>query len=239
MIPRTVDMIFEEVLQLQQTGWSFEVQASMAEVYNEAVIDLLHRASGEEASLSGRKVPVADAASVHALLRRAARERHVAATAANERSSRSHAIFQLSLLGKCRLGGQEREVEGLLSFVDLAGSERLEKSGASGDRLKEAQHINRSLSALGDVIEAIGRRGRKGRHAADQAQQHVPYRNSKLTQLLRDSLGGDAKTLMFVNVAPLASNLGETLSSLRFAAKVHACNLGVAKRSALERSEGS
>jgi len=255
MIPRSVDLIFREVEQLQQTGWSFEVHASMAEVYNEAVLDLLasrqhsqnsasstsdsssteasfamssERERSEAKFVSGdpqlgfRRVPVKDASAVHALLRRAHRERHVAATTANERSSRSHVVFQLSLIGRCEVPGQQREVSGLLSFVDLAGSERLHSTGASGERLKEAQHINRSLGALGDVIEAIGRKS-SCRGSASALAVHVPYRNSRLTMLLRDSLGGDSKTLFFVNVSPLLEHLGETLSSLRFASKVHAC----------------
>ncbi|CAE8682597.1 unnamed protein product, partial [Polarella glacialis] len=253
MIPRSVDLIFREVEQLQQTGWSFEVHASMAEVYNEAVLDLLasrqhsqnsasstsdsssteasfamssERERSEAKFVSGdpqlgfRRVPVKDASAVHALLRRAHRERHVAATTANERSSRSHVVFQLSLIGRCEVPGQQREVSGLLSFVDLAGSERLHSTGASGERLKEAQHINRSLGALGDVIEAIGRKS-SCRGSASALAVHVPYRNSRLTMLLRDSLGGDSKTLFFVNVSPLLEHLGETLSSLRFASKAN------------------
>jgi len=240
MIPRTVDLIFKEVEQLKKHGWEFEVSAGMVEVYNDSVLDLTApRAPSSPPSPSEgdsrgsdqpscRKVSVRDAPAVYSLLRRANRERHVAATAANERSSRSHAVVQLALAGRCTVPGQQREVSGLLSFVDLAGSERLERSGAVGERLKEAQHINRSLCALGDVIEAICRKGAlKG---AASASVHVPFRNSRLTMLLRDSLGGESKTLMFVNVSPLQEHLGETLSSLRFASKVHACSVGVAKR---------
>lgn len=243
VIPRTVDLIFKEVSALEFSGWHFEVHVSMLEVYNEAVNDLLARPGDavrarsasrdvwtardeteQRPECNGRRVLVKDAAAVHTLMRRAARERHTAATDANDRSSRSHAVFQLSLSGHGQVGGSRREVEGLLSLVDLAGSERLEKSGATGDRLKETQHINRSLSALGDVIEALARRGKGGQHG------HVPYRNSKLTMLLKESLGGDSKALMFVNVSQAANNLGETLSSLRFAAKVHGCNVGVASK---------
>lgn len=92
-----------------------------------------------------------------------------------------------------------------LSFVDLAGSERVKKSGSSGSQLKEAQSINKSLSALGDVISALFLGG-----------QHIPYRNHKLTMLMSDSLGGNAKTLMFVNVSPAESNLDETYNSLMY-----------------------
>jgi hypothetical protein len=92
-----------------------------------------------------------------------------------------------------------------LSFVDLAGSERIKKSGSEGSQLKEAQSINKSLSALGDVISALSSGG-----------QHIPYRNHKLTMLMSDSLGGNAKTLMFVNVSPVESSLDETHNSLMY-----------------------
>ena len=108
---------------------------------------------------------------------------------------------------------------GVLNLVDLAGSERLSRSGAQGDRLKEAQHINKSLSALGDVIAAIA-----GREA------HVPFRNSKLTYLLQPCLGPGSKALMLVNLSPAAASAPETLCSLRFAAKANACELATAKR---------
>ena len=99
--------------------------------------------------------------------------------------------------------------KGKLSFVDLAGSERVKKSGAQGDTLKEAQAINKSLSALGDVISALA-----------SEQQHIPYRNHKLTMLMSDSLGGNAKTLMFVNVSPTDGNVEETQNSLTYATRV-------------------
>lgn len=109
-------------------------------------------------------------------------------------------------------------LRGCMHLVDLAGSERCDKTDAVGDRLKEAQHINRSLSALGDVIAALA-----------QKNAHVPYRNSKLTQLLQDSLGGQAKTLMFVHISPEPDALGETLSTLKFAERVSTVELGAAK----------
>lgn len=93
-----------------------------------------------------------------------------------------------------------------LSFVDLAGSERIKKSGSAGKELKEAQSINKSLSALGDVIGALA-----------SGNQHIPYRNHKLTMLMSDSLGGNAKTLMFVNLSPAKSNLDESYNSLTYA----------------------
>jgi len=233
VIPRTVDLIFQEVQELSSKGWSFEVRCTLLEVYNESVFDILAsrqkldmgKDTNRAAGTDGRQAiehftsrPVSDAAQVHRLLAKAARERHVSSTALNDRSSRSHSVFQLSLEG-FRHGGES--VSGLLSLVDLAGSERVSASMVSGDRLKEAQYINRSLSALGDVVEALKRK---------KPGSHVPYRNSRLTMLLKDSLGGDAKALMFVNVSPCLSQLPETLSSLRFAAKVHACEVGLARR---------
>jgi hypothetical protein len=97
--------------------------------------------------------------------------------------------------------------------VDLAGSERVKKSGSAGKQLKEAQSINKSLSALADVIGALSSDG-----------QHIPYRNHKLTMLMSDSLGGNAKTLMFVNVSPAESNLEETYNSLMY---VFLCSLSL------------
>ena len=99
-------------------------------------------------------------------------------------------------------------------MIDLAGSERVSKTDASGDRLKEAQNINKSLSALGDVINALG----------DRKKGHVPYRNSKLTYLLQDSLSGNSKVLMFVNISPVTYNVSETVCSLTFATSLQ--NIG-------------
>jgi len=267
IIPRAVDLIFHEVEELQQKGWKFDVYATLLEVYNEVVVDVLAHRGGADAAIgatahsatidqapvdarsasttshgSGSSVGgqynvrrVQDADAVHALIRRAARQRHVASTACNDRSSRSHSVFQLSFEGLKDSRSQRREVKGLLSLVDLAGSERVEKSGAVGERLREAQYINRSLSALGDVIEVLARRGQQGHNSKELGSGHVPYRNSRLTMLLKDSLGGDSKALMFVNISPCLRHLPETLSSLRFASKVHACNVGVAKRHAAEK----
>ncbi|KAG8385989.1 hypothetical protein BUALT_Bualt03G0102400 [Buddleja alternifolia] len=144
------------------------------------------------------------------------RNRAVGATALNERSSRSHSILTIHVRGKELVSGSL--LRGCLHLVDLAGSERVDKSEAVGERLKEAQHINRSLSALGDVIAALA-----------QKSSHVPYRNSKLTQVLQDSLGGHAKTLMFVHINPEVNALGETISTLKFAERVATINLGAAQ----------
>lgn len=151
---------------------------------------------------------VASEEDVAAVLGRAAASRSVESTAMNATSSRSHSVFMLNITG--RHAGCDTVLHGSLSLVDLAGSERLARSQAEGARAKEACNINKSLSALGDVFQALAARA-----------AHIPYRNSKLTHLLQPCLGGSGKTLMVVNVNPDPASSGETLCSLRFAAKVN------------------
>ena len=133
--------------------------------------------------------------------------RHISATNMNATSSRSHLIFAMLVETQNRL--TKKTTVGKLSLVDLAGSERVSKTDATGDRLKEAQAINKSLSALGNVISALS-----------TGEKWVPYRDNKLTQLMSDSLGGNAKTLMFVNFSPVDYNADETQSSLVYASRV-------------------
>ncbi|PMB65521.1 Kinesin-like protein klpA [Beauveria bassiana] len=199
-------------------------------VYNEELNDLLvpnernskkleirhDEARKQTTIVNCTMVKLSSAEVVETMLNEAQKNRSVAATKANERSSRSHSIFILKLVGKNLATGEQ--CEGTLNLVDLAGSERLKHSQAEGDRMKETQNINKSLSCLGDVIEALGR-----------GSGHIPYRNSKLTHLLQYSLGGNSKTLMFVMVSPLEAHLKETLTSLRFATKVHNTHIGTAK----------
>ncbi|KAH9648634.1 kinesin-like protein KIN-14L [Citrus sinensis] len=141
--------------------------------------------------------------------------RAVSSTAINNRSSRSHSVLTIHVHGKDTSGSILRSC---LHLVDLAGSERVDKSEVTGDRLKEAQYINKSLSCLGDVITALA-----------QKNSHIPYRNSKLTLLLQDSLGGRAKTLMFAHVSPEVDSFGETVSTLKFAQRVSTVELGAAR----------
>ncbi|AQL00659.1 kinesin-related protein16 [Zea mays] len=142
--------------------------------------------------------------------------RAVGSTALNERSSRSHSILTVHVRGVDLKNGSTSR--GCLHLIDLAGSERVERSEAIGDRLKEAQYINKSLSALGDVIFSLA-----------QKNAHVPYRNSKLTQVLQSSLGGQAKTLMFVQINPDTGSYSETISTLKFAERVSGVELGAAR----------
>ncbi|KAF8636137.1 hypothetical protein AX17_003760 [Amanita inopinata Kibby_2008] len=194
-------------------------------------------------------VPLQSPHQVRSLLALAQSRRSVAATLVNERSSRSHSVFTLRISGvnvgignvgkgdpfsssTGFFGGTGERCEGSLNLVDLAGSERLNVSFAPGvmadrERVKETQAINKSLSALGDVIAALGERGESGVAAANK---HIPYRNSKLTYLLQNSLSGNSKTLMVLNLSPLATHLQESLTSLRFATKVNNTTLGTAKK---------
>lgn len=226
MIPRATHMIYDTMTKLKEKSWEYNMEGSFVEVYNEDLHDLLtptdrNSSDGKAKKLEIRhdearkqttivnckSVQLNSAASVEKILGEAQSNRSVAATKANERSSRSHSVFILKLVGENSATGER--CEGTLNLVDLAGSERLKHSQAEGDRMKETQNINKSLSCLGDVIEALGR-----------GTGHVPYRNSKLTHLLQYSLGGNSKTLMFVMVSPLETHLKETLTSLRFATKV-------------------
>jgi kinesin family member C1 len=225
MIPKATHMIYDTITKLKEKSWEYTMEGSFVEVYNEDLNDLLtpndrtsdgktkkleirHDEARKQTNIINCKtVPLNSASSVEKMLQEAQKNRSVAATKANERSSRSHSIFILKLVGENSATGER--CEGTLNLVDLAGSERLKHSQAEGDRMKETQNINKSLSCLGDVIEALGK-----------GSGHVPYRNSKLTHLLQYSLGGNSKTLMFVMVSPLETHLKETLTSLRFATKV-------------------
>jgi len=144
----------------------------------------------------------------------------------NEHSSRSHSLLSVEVEGENLIAGIK--YVGKLHLIDLAGSERLSKSLATGDRLEEAKAINKSLSALGNVIEALQKKS-----------SHIPYRNSKLTYLLSDSLGGHAKTLMFINVSPNNTDAEETNCSLQFATRVRKVELGQAVQSKVVGGTGN
>ncbi|KAG6867872.1 hypothetical protein C0993_009946 [Termitomyces sp. T159_Od127] len=252
MIPRAVEQVFRVTEDMKSKGWTYTLEGQFLEIYNETINDLLgshdfdkkkHEIKHDPKTGTTRVTDItvlalASPAHVRTLLAQAQRRRSVAATLVNERSSRSHSVFTLRIRGVSTAG---ETCEGCLNLVDLAGSERLNVSfgpgyvgaGAAGgiqvekERVKETQNINKSLSALGDVIAALGEKGSGG---AGAEGKHVPYRNSKLTYLLQNSLVGNSKTLMFLNLSPLAAHLNESLTSLRFATKVNHTNIGTAKK---------
>ncbi|KAI4355983.1 hypothetical protein L6164_000037 [Bauhinia variegata] len=213
------------------SSFLYEIGVQMVEIYNEQVRDLLltdgsprklgimnHSPSKGVAVPDARMVPVKSPSDVMKLIELGLRNRAMGATAMNERSSRSHSVVSIHVEGTDLKSGST--LHGNLHLVDLAGSERVDRSEVTGDRLREAQHINKSLSALGDVIFALS-----------QKSSHVPYRNSKLTQILQSSLGGQAKTLMFVQLNPDVVSFSESLSTLKFAERVSGIELGAAKSS--------
>ncbi|KAK0600915.1 hypothetical protein LWI29_019570 [Acer saccharum] len=192
---------------------SYDNSVQMLEIYNEQAIYFSQNGINvPEANL----VPVSSTSDVINLMNLGHKNRAVSSTAMNDRSSRSHSCLTVHVQGRNLTSGGI--LRGSMHLVDLAGSERVDKSEVTGDRLKEAQHINKSLAALGDVIASLV-----------QKSTHVLYMNSKLTQLLQDSLGGQAKTLMFVHISPEPDALGETLSTLKFAERVATVELGAAR----------
>ncbi|KAM0845450.1 hypothetical protein ACQ4PT_056355 [Festuca glaucescens] len=229
-------------LQAQRKGTiDYEISVQMIEIYNEQVRDLLQDSgnrrypfihfkfsvvwSKEKIRNTSQKglavpdasiVPVTSTSDVVELMNQGQKNRAVGSTAINDRSSRSHSCLTVHVQGRDITSGAI--LRGCMHLVDLAGSERVDKSEVVGDRLKEALYINKSLSALGDVIASLA-----------QKNSHVPYRNSKLTQLLQDSLGGQAKTLMFVHISPEPDAVNETISTLKFAERVASVELGAAK----------
>ncbi|XP_050432495.1 osmotic avoidance abnormal protein 3 [Adelges cooleyi] len=219
IIPRAFEHVFEAISVTDDV--KFLVLASYMEIYNEEVRDLLSadtkkRLELKENSERGVYVQELSHHAVHnvvecqKLMEQGWRNRATGATMMNADSSRSHSIFTLSV-EMMSMSHDAEEVKsikrGKLSLVDLAGSERQAKTGASGNRLKEATKINLSLSALGNVISAL----------VDGKAKHIPYRDSKLTRLLQDSLGGNTKTLMIACLSPADNNYDETLSTLRYA----------------------
>jgi kinesin family protein C2/C3 len=224
---RAIEDLFQ-IIQRNGHESSFEVKIQMLEIYNEQLRDLLDENQEKKleirsAPISGVNVPgviIKNVQSVEEVLHFmefGQQNRAIGATAMNERSSRSHSVFTIHVSSESRLSGSETHA--CLHLIDLAGSERVGRSEATGERLKEAQHINKSLSALGDVISALASK-----------QGHIPYRNSKLTHLLQDSLNGNAKVLMLSHIAPEEDNCSETISTLHFATRVSNVTLGKAKK---------
>ncbi|KAK2861752.1 hypothetical protein Q5P01_001285 [Channa striata] len=217
VIPRAFEHIFESIQCAENT--KFLVRASYLEIYNEEIRDLLGTNTKQRLELKEhpeRGVYVRDLSmhTVHSvgecerIIEQGWKNRAVGYTLMNKDSSRSHSIFTIHLeICSIDAVGQDHLRAGKLNLVDLAGSERQSKTGATGERLREATKINLSLSALGNVISAL----------VDGRSKYIPYRDSKLTRLLQDSLGGNTRTLMIACLSPADNNYEETLSTLRYA----------------------
>ncbi|XP_062247750.1 kinesin-like protein KIFC3 isoform X4 [Platichthys flesus] len=226
---RALRLLFSEVTE-KAPDWDYKISVGMVEIYNETLRDLLGENPTDKLDIkmnpdgSGQlyvpgltEFPVQSPEDINRVFELGHMNRATACTNLNEHSSRSHALLIITVCGFNAATGNR--TQGKLNLVDLAGSERIGKSGAEGSRLREAQCINKSLSALGDVINAL-----RCRHA------HVPFRNSRLTYLLQDSLSGDSKTLMMVQVSPLSSNISESVCSLKFAQRVRSIELSSSSR---------
>ncbi|KAJ3367160.1 Kinesin-like protein kif3a [Allomyces javanicus] len=218
IIPNSFVHVFSHIA-AAPAGVKFLVRASYLEIYNEEVRDLL---SSNPSKLDLKEHPdmgvyvkdlssfvVKDVDEMDKLMNQGNKNRSVGFTEMNARSSRSHSIFTITIEMSETRDGKECIRAGKLHLVDLAGSERQSKTGATGDRLKEATKINLSLSCLGNVIKAL----------VDGKASHIPYRDSKLTRLLQDSLGGNAKTMMIATMSPASYNYEETISTLRYASR--------------------
>mmetsp|Transcript_21474 Transcript_21474/g.44934 ORF Transcript_21474/g.44934 Transcript_21474/m.44934 type:complete len:1284 (+) Transcript_21474:207-4058(+) len=227
LIPRAVAKLFAAKQEIEQSRGgevSVDLRVELLEIYNEEVRDLLDNNAGPQGQLlklklnsneavGNVKVDARDETEVAGILKLAQERRQVKATKSNSESSRSHLLFTIhfDVSSAASSGGDVKGRSGCLHIVDLAGSERIDKSGSVGELLTEAKHINTSLSALALVIEKL--------QAKKSSAEHIPYRDSKLTYLLRNSLGGDSKTLAIVCCSPHQTHFNESLNSIRFAAK--------------------
>eukprot|EP00056_Hartaetosiga_gracilis_P002884 m.57531 g.57531 ORF g.57531 m.57531 type:complete len:1069 (+) comp11236_c0_seq1:97-3303(+) len=230
---RAIKELFEICDKSKDIDYTMDI--SLLEIYNENVFDLL---AGDQKPLKirmeetkkGKKKGkprnyienlivkrVMSMDDVTNVLEEGDKNRSVAATAMNIHSSRSHLLLQLTVAGVNKVTGVTSR--GKLTLCDLAGSERVGKSQATGQRLIEAAAINKSLTSLGIVFQALATK-----------QKHIPYRNSKLTHVLADSLGGDSKTCVFINISPAESNLTETLSTLNFGSGIAKIEMGPVSR---------
>ncbi|XP_071393513.1 kinesin-like protein KIF11 isoform X1 [Centroberyx affinis] len=221
IIPRTLHQIFEK---LSENGTEFSIKVSLLEIYNEELFDLLSPSEDVSERLQLfddprnkrgvvvkglEEVTVHNKDEVYQILERGAAKRKTASTLMNAYSSRSHSVFSVTIhMKEITLDGEELVKIGKLNLVDLAGSENIGRSGAVDKRAREAGNINQSLLTLGRVITALV-----------EKRPHVPYRESKLTRILQDSLGGRTKTSIIATVSPSSSNMEETLSTLEYASR--------------------
>ncbi|TAQ86834.1 hypothetical protein B7494_g4857 [Chlorociboria aeruginascens] len=219
VIPRIVEQIFASILS-SPGSIEYTVRVSYMEIYMERIRDLLapqndnlpvHEEKNRGVYVKGLlEIYVSSVQEVYEVMRRGGSSRAVAATNMNQESSRSHSIFVITITQKNVETGSAKS--GQLFLVDLAGSEKVGKTGATGQTLEEAKKINKSLSALGMVINNL----------TDGKSSHIPYRDSKLTRILQESLGGNSRTTLIVNCSPSSYNDAETLSTLRFGMRAKA-----------------
>ncbi|KAI9597247.1 kinesin motor domain-containing protein, partial [Syncephalis fuscata] len=221
IIPLAVQDIFQQVK--EKPDCEFLFKASFLEIYNEVIRDLLeptrvnlkiHETPNREIFVGNlSEMPVYSASEVMELLKRGESNRSIGETNMNERSSRSHTIFRMVIESRAHQSNTSKPKAtriSCLNLVDLAGSERVGSTKAEGLRLKEGAHINKSLLALGSVIARLAEQG-------GDSRGHVPYRDSKLTRILQNSLGGTAKTSVICTITPAAMFVDETISTLKFA----------------------
>ena len=218
IIPNAFSHIFG-FIKTEGESKKFFLRCSFVEIYNEEVRDLLGK---NNRKLDIREDPkkgtflrdvtyitIKNTNDIENCLERGNKNRHVGQTSMNDQSSRSHSLFTVYLeIEEKGEGGNSRIKSGKLNLVDLAGSERVGKTNATGQTFDEGKKINLSLTALGSVIDALS-----------QNRKYVPYKDSKLTRLLADSLGGNTKTVMFANISPASYNYDETLGTLRYASR--------------------
>ncbi|XP_075719211.1 kinesin-like protein KIF16B isoform X2 [Rhinoderma darwinii] len=232
LIPRICEGLFSRIADVTRKGIaSFRTEVSYLEIYNERVRDLLRRKSSKTFNLRVREHPkegpyvedlskhlVQNYSDVEELMDAGNINRTTAATGMNDVSSRSHAIFTINFTQAKFDAEMPCETVSKIHLVDLAGSERADATGSTGVRLKEGGNINKSLVTLGNVISALADLSQDAaNHLAKKKQVFVPYRDSVLTWLLKDSLGGNSKTIMIATISPADINYGETLSTLRYA----------------------
>ncbi|NXI90300.1 KI16B protein, partial [Psophia crepitans] len=232
LIPRICEGLFSKISEkTKRNEASFRTEVSYLEIYNERVRDLLRRKSSKTNNLRIREHPkegpyvedlskhlVQNYTDVEELMDAGNINRTTAATGMNDVSSRSHAIFTINFTQAKFDSEMPCETVSKIHLVDLAGSERADATGATGVRLKEGGNINKSLVTLGNVISALADLSQDATNALSKKKQvFVPYRDSVLTWLLKDSLGGNSKTIMIATISPADVNYGETLSTLRYA----------------------
>eukprot|EP00043_Microstomoeca_roanoka_P017032 m.176491 g.176491 ORF g.176491 m.176491 type:complete len:1590 (+) comp16562_c0_seq2:385-5154(+) len=233
LIPRLCEQLFKKIEEASDPLLEFSVEVSYLEIYNEKVRDLLNPRGTDNLRVREHpvlgpyvedltKLVVLNYADINNLMDEGNKARTVASTNMNATSSRSHAVFSMIFTQRQKVPGSDivAEKQSKISLVDLAGSERADSTGATGQRLKEGANINRSLTTLGKVISALAEMSDPAKAAKRKTKNkelYIPYRDSALTWLLRENLGGNSRTAMVAAISPADINYDETLSTLRYA----------------------